>query len=46
MGTYDDTEESKYLMYFDVGNLYGLAITQYLPYGEFSRASENTDFNV
>lgn len=32
---YNPAEEEKYLMYFDVNNMYGWAMTQYLPKGEF-----------
>ena len=28
--------QDKYLMYFDINNLHGLAMTAFLPYGEFS----------
>ncbi|KAJ8911385.1 hypothetical protein NQ315_013520 [Exocentrus adspersus] len=45
MPTYDCTQPSKYLMYFDVNNLYGWAMCQYLPYGgfEWMRNFENFD---
>ncbi|EFA11742.1 hypothetical protein TcasGA2_TC005292 [Tribolium castaneum] len=40
---YNSNEELSYLMYFDVNNLYGAAMSQYLPYGNF-RFLE--DFNI
>lgn len=46
MSSYNDKEESKYLMYYDVNNLYGWAMTQCLPYGGFTWADNATDFNV
>ena len=35
MKSYDDTKDSKYIMYLDANNLYGLAMSQYLPTGGF-----------
>ena len=35
MKCYDSNEESKFIMYFDANNLYGWAMSQYLPYSEF-----------
>ena len=35
MQSYDDKKPSKYIMYLDEINLYGWAMSQYLPYGEF-----------
>ena len=32
---YNVDEDEKYLMYFDVSNLYGWAMTEPLPYGGF-----------
>nr|XP_015839705.1 PREDICTED: uncharacterized protein LOC107398798 [Tribolium castaneum] len=40
---YNSNEELSYLMYFDVNSLYGAAMSQYLPYGNF-RFLE--DFNI
>ena len=33
--SYDSRKESKYITYLDANNLYGWAISQYLPYGRF-----------
>ena len=35
MKCYDSSKESKFIMYLDAKNLYGWAISQYLPYGGF-----------
>ena len=35
MNTYDDEEPSKYIMYLDANNLYGWAMSQYIPTGGF-----------
>ena len=35
MKCYDSSEESKFIMYLDANNLYGWAMSQYLPYSEF-----------
>ena len=32
---YDNSMEDIFIMYFDANNLYGWAMTQYLPYGNF-----------
>ena len=32
---YDSSKESKYIAYIDVNNLYGWAVSQYLPYSGF-----------
>ena len=32
---YDNSKETNFIMYFDASNLYGWAMTQYLPYGGF-----------
>ena len=45
---YDSSKESVFIMYLDANNLYGLAMTQYLPNGEFKWLSENEidDFDL
>ena len=35
MKAYDTSKPSKYIMYFDANDLYGGAVSQYLPYSEF-----------
>ena len=40
MKCYNSSKESKYITYLDANNLYGWAMTQYLPYGEFKWLSE------
>ena len=35
MKCYDSSEESKFIMFLDANNLYGWAMSQYLPYSEF-----------
>ena len=32
---YDNSKENKYIIYLDAINLYGLAVSQYLPYSDF-----------
>ena len=45
MKDYDNTEETIYIMNFDADNLYGSAITNYLPYGVFERMTEEEIIN-
>ena len=40
MDGYDEKEPSKYLMYLDANNLYGWAMSQYLPNGSFKWLSD------
>ena len=40
MTDYDSSEESKFIIYFDANNLYGWAMSQYLPYGGFEWLSQ------
>ncbi|XP_023312202.1 uncharacterized protein LOC111692425 [Anoplophora glabripennis] len=46
MSSYDYSKPSKYLMYFDVNNLYGWAMSQYLPYGGFEWVDPNIDVTM
>ncbi|KAJ8913870.1 hypothetical protein NQ315_005667 [Exocentrus adspersus] len=43
MPDYNPNESSKYLMYFDVNNQYGWAMSQSLPYGGFKWVDPNID---
>ena len=40
MKEYDENETSKYIMYLDANNLYGWAMSQYLPTGKFEWLTE------
>ena len=42
MNDYDPKKSSTFITYLDMNNLYGWAISEYLPYGEF-RCLENID---
>lgn len=41
MNNYKENEESKYIMYFDINNLYGFAMTKPLPKGGFRWLSDD-----
>ncbi|XP_054712885.1 uncharacterized protein LOC129222404 [Uloborus diversus] len=43
MKDYNKDKESNYLMYLDANNLYGWAMSQYLPYGDFKWSQINID---
>ena len=40
MTDYDSSEESKFIVHLDANNLYGLGMSQYLPYGRFKWLSQ------
>ena len=46
MKSYDSSKESIYITYFDANNLYGWAVSQYLPYSGFKwlNQKEISDF--
>ncbi|XP_050516328.1 uncharacterized protein LOC126891188 [Diabrotica virgifera virgifera] len=43
MVSYDPSKTDSYLMYFDVNNQYGWAMSQYLPFGGFEWTDTNID---
>ncbi|XP_030745267.1 uncharacterized protein LOC115874300 [Sitophilus oryzae] len=45
MNNYNSSKEETYLMYFDINNQYGWAMSQYLPYGGFKWLSSLQNFN-
>ena len=47
MKNYDLTKSSKFTTYLDMNNLYGWAMSRYLPYGRFKwfRNADNFDVN-
>ena len=38
---YDEKQESSYIMYWDANNLYGLAMSEFLPYADFKFIETN-----
>ena len=46
MKCHDSGKENKFIMYLDANNLYGWAMSQYLPYSEFKwlNRKETTGF--
>ena len=45
MTDYDSSEESKFIVYLDANNLYGLGRSQHLPYGRFKWLSQKKKFD-
>ncbi|XP_037806202.1 uncharacterized protein LOC119600179 [Lucilia sericata] len=43
---YDSSKESNYLIYLDVNNLYGYAMSQYLPFKNFEWVENIENFNL
>ena len=46
MTNYDENDIDSYIMYLDANNLYGLAMSQYLPINGFKWVENATGFNV
>ena len=46
MKTYDEKASPKYIMYLDANNLYGWAMSQYLPIGGFKWLTEKQINNL
>ena len=46
MENFDPTKENKFIMYLDANNLYGWAMSQYLPYSNFRWWKNIDNFDV
>ena len=46
MNNYDPTKPSKFITYLDMNNLYGWAMSSYLPYGAFKWLKNVDEFDV
>ncbi|XP_066590764.1 uncharacterized protein [Prorops nasuta] len=46
LSNYNSSESPRYLKYFDVNNLYGWAMSQALPFGQFEWVENCENFNV
>ena len=46
MEEYNEEDKSKYIMYLDANNLYGWAMSQYLPTGGFKWLNEEEINNI
>ena len=46
MKFYDSGEDNKYVMYLDTNNLYGYAMSQYLPFSGFKCLNKRRRFDV
>ena len=46
MKNYDPKKPSKYIFYLDMSNLYGQAMSSYLPYGGFKQLKNIANFDV
>ena len=46
MNDYDPKHPSTYITYLDMNNLYGWAMSEYLPYGEFKWLKNVDEFDV
>ena len=46
MNDYDPEKPSTFITYLDMNNLYGSAMSEYLPYGEFKWLKNAVEFDV
>ena len=46
MSGYESNKQSTFITYLDKNNLYGLAMSEYLPYGEFEWLKNVDSFDV
>ena len=46
MNDYDPKKQSTFISYLDMNNLYGLAMSEYLPYERFEWLKNVDEFNV